>query len=135
MRQHALTHLQRALLLPELESKDGSHDWVSIFELVLFPLLGELLRPEVFQIDPNGIDEARMRASALLCKIFLHYFSRLLEWNGLIGLWLQILDLLDKYMHASDNDHLVSDNVVVGEQAHVKLANHFLMTCTDGSRS
>ncbi|RUS35496.1 hypothetical protein BC938DRAFT_482565 [Jimgerdemannia flammicorona] len=126
VRQHALTHLQRALLLPELESGNGSNDWVSIFELVLFPLLNELLRPEVFQLDPHGIDEARMRASALLCKIFLHYFSRLLEWNGLIDLWLHILDLLDKYMNASENDHLK-------EAVPESLKNMILVMYTSGA--
>ncbi|KAJ3227008.1 GDP/GTP exchange factor for ARF [Clydaea vesicula] len=76
VRQHALTYLQRALLLPELErtTLDCS---VDCFDNVLFPLLDELLKDEVCRLDPFGMDETRMRGCGLLCKIFLHYLSRL----------------------------------------------------------
>jgi brefeldin A-resistance guanine nucleotide exchange factor 1 len=51
-----------------------------------------------------------MRASGLLCKIFLHYLNRLAEWGGLISLWCQILDVMERYMTTGDNDSLVSNN-------------------------
>jgi brefeldin A-resistance guanine nucleotide exchange factor 1 len=114
VRQYALTFLQRTILLSEItkyEDEDNMdrQPWVSIFDDVLIPMLSELLRPEVYDLDPLGIDEARMRASALLCKIFLHYCNRMLEMTAFIDIWMEILDILDGSMHTSENDHLVSD--------------------------
>ncbi|CAJ0745271.1 24891_t:CDS:10 [Entrophospora sp. SA101] len=97
VRQNAIAYLQRSLLNPQLVSHGGT-EWVLVFDLVLFPLLDQLLKPEIYQADPVGIDESRIRASALLCKIFLHYLNRLMEWGGLITLWSQILDVMEKYM-------------------------------------
>jgi len=124
VRQHALTYLQRALMLPELESEDPT-EWICIFERILFPLLGKLLTPEVFQLDPHGMDETRMRASALLCKIFLHCLGRLIAWEGLIDLWMQILGFLDKYANTGENDHLT-------ESVPESLKNMLLVMYTSG---
>lgn len=113
VRQQAMTYLQRTLLLPEIAKGDAGDDaervpWVNMFDNVLIPLLSELLRPEVYDMDPLGTDEARMRASALLCKIFLQYCSRILEMAAFIDIWMEILDILDGSMHTSErNDHLV----------------------------
>ncbi|KAJ3412584.1 GDP/GTP exchange factor for ARF [Chytridiales sp. JEL 0842] len=89
VRQCGLTLLQRALLSPELESNTSTSNasaaaspahtansitspiltsstfdtGVDCFENVLFPLLDELLKPDVFKLDPNGMDESRMRAA------------------------------------------------------------------------
>ncbi|KAI8799312.1 hypothetical protein BJ742DRAFT_884663 [Cladochytrium replicatum] len=99
VRQSALTFLQRALLSPDLES-DSIDPWIDCFENVLFPLLDELLKPAVFQLDPQGMDETRMRASGLLCKIFLQYLNRMMRWKDLPDLWVRILQYLNQYMHA-----------------------------------
>ncbi|KAJ3194456.1 GDP/GTP exchange factor for ARF [Irineochytrium annulatum] len=117
VRQHGLTLLQRALLSPELETGTFGvpgfevtpatvEMWVDCFENVIFPLLEELLKPEVFKLDPNGMDETRMRASALLCKIFLQYLHRLLRYKDLPRLWVDILDFMNKYMRASPQEFL-----------------------------
>ncbi|KAL1914448.1 uncharacterized protein VTP21DRAFT_8900 [Calcarisporiella thermophila] len=104
LRQQALTLLQRALLLPELSQEDLPSG--AVFESILFPLLNELLKPDIFPTDPYGADEARMRASALLCKTFLHHVPRMMGWSGLMKLWLRILDILYRYMRESGSDHL-----------------------------
>ncbi|KAJ3048959.1 GDP/GTP exchange factor for ARF, partial [Rhizophlyctis rosea] len=80
VRQSALTLLQRALLSPELEASSSSPDtWTDVFDNVLFPLLDELLKPDVGKLDPLGMDETRMRATGLLCQIFLQYLPRLVR--------------------------------------------------------
>ncbi|CAG8666174.1 10931_t:CDS:10, partial [Ambispora leptoticha] len=117
VRQYAITYLQRALLDPELVSH-GVTEWVVIFDVVLFPLLDQLLKPEIFEADPVGMEETRMRASALLCKIFLHYLNKLAEWGGLTSLWSQILDIMERYM----------DNEAIPES----LKNMLLVMSTSG---
>lgn len=132
-RQAALTHLQRILLTPEivqgstggdpLPDEDENRDVIeSIFHGVLFPTLHELLRPEVFQLDPsneNGsMQETRMRACNLLCKVFLHYLGRLAQMpneelgqsnhvdDRFLTLWLTVLDFFDRFMHTGKRDQL-----------------------------
>ncbi|GBB94028.1 hypothetical protein RclHR1_02280001 [Rhizophagus clarus] len=125
VRQYALTHLQRSLLDPELVSH-GTTEWVLIFDVVLFPLLDQLLKPDICKgFDSIGMDEIRMRASGLLCKIFLHYLNRLIEWGGLISLWCQILDVMERYMTTGDNDSL-------REAVPESLKNMLLVMSTSG---
>ncbi|CAJ0627581.1 11413_t:CDS:10 [Entrophospora sp. SA101] len=124
VRQNAISCLQRSLLNPQLVSHGGT-EWVLVFDLVLFPLLDQLLKPEIYQADPVGIDESRIRASALLCKIFLHYLNRLIEWGGLITLWSQVLDVMEKYMFTGDNDSL-------REAVPESLKNMLLVMLTSG---
>ncbi|KAI9005729.1 hypothetical protein DFJ74DRAFT_691912 [Hyaloraphidium curvatum] len=108
VRQSALTYLQRALLSPELEQASGDKldCWVDSFENVLFPLLDELLKPEVFRLDAAGMDETRMRAAGLLSKIFLQYLNRLSRWMELPHLWERILQYMVKYMQSGTGEYL-----------------------------
>ncbi|CAG8495510.1 3078_t:CDS:10 [Funneliformis caledonium] len=125
VRQYALSYLQRSLLDPELVSH-GVTEWVLIFDVVLFPLLDQLLKPDICRgFDSMGMDEIRMRASGLLCKIFLHYLNRLIEWGGLISLWRQILDVMERYMTTGDNDSL-------REAVPESLKNMLLVMSTSG---
>jgi len=131
VRQQSMTYLQRTVLLPEIAQCEAGEDgerapWVNMFDHVLIPLLSELLRPEVYDMDPLGTDEARMRASALLCKIFLHYCSRMLEMTTFIDIWMEILDILDGSMHTSENDHLA-------EAVRESLKNMLLVMYTSGA--
>lgn len=64
---NAITYLQRALLMPDLQTLTAC-EWESCFNQVLFPLLSKLLGP----IDPKdlaGLEETRMRAATLLSKV------------------------------------------------------------------
>jgi hypothetical protein len=81
---------------------------VNCFEDVLFPLLDELLKVEVFKLDTSGMDETRMRASALLCKIFLQYLPRLQQYKDLSSLWVKILDYMNTYIRAGGVEFLVN---------------------------
>ncbi|KAI9800297.1 MAG: GDP/GTP exchange factor for ARF [Piccolia ochrophora] len=105
IRHQAFTSLQRTLLSPSVS--DTSHnEWTSIFTEVLFPLIIRLLKPEVYQSDPVGMSETRVQAATLLCKIFLHYLVALSEWEGMLDLWLRILDLMDRLMNSGQGDTL-----------------------------
>lgn len=53
-----------------------------MFDRVLFPVLEELLKPQVYERDPGGFGETRLRAATLLCKVFLQYVVRLVEPGG-----------------------------------------------------
>ena len=91
-----MTLLQRALLSPELEVGAGADRWTRCFNDVLFPLLDELLKPEAAQLDSAGVDETRMRAAALLCKIFLHSLQRMYASKTLPNLWANLLQYLGR---------------------------------------
>ncbi|BGP04186.1 GDP/GTP exchange factor for ARF [Rhodotorula toruloides] len=108
LRQSAITSLQRTLLAPEILQNDDV-DLTIIFERVFFPLLEELLKPQVFRRDPEGMGETRLRASALLCKIFLQYLTQLSERQGMqtmTELWLKILGYQDRFMHSGRRDQM-----------------------------
>lgn len=107
IRQQAFASLQRCLLSNDLASPDHK-EWTNIFSGVLFPLIHQLLKPEVYQTDPIGMSETRVQSAQLLCKIFLHYLVLLSEWEGMHDLWLEILDIMDRLMNSGQGDTLVS---------------------------
>ncbi|XP_074647787.1 Golgi-specific brefeldin A-resistance guanine nucleotide exchange factor 1-like isoform X2 [Tubulanus polymorphus] len=104
VRSQALTYLQRALLVHDLQTLSAI-EWESCFNKVMFPLLAKLLNNFNLQ-DPTGVEETRMRASTLLCKVFLQHLSPLLSLSTFTALWLTILEFMDKYMHADNSDLL-----------------------------
>ncbi|PMD16576.1 Sec7-domain-containing protein [Hyaloscypha hepaticicola] len=106
IRHQSFTSLQRALFSPELTS--GEHEeWTAIFGEVLLPLIVRLLKPEVYSSDPIGMSETRVQAATLLCKTFLHYLELLSDWDGMLDLWLKILDIMDRLMNSGQGDSLV----------------------------
>ncbi|KAI5798899.1 hypothetical protein EDC01DRAFT_716687 [Geopyxis carbonaria] len=124
IRNQALTYLRQSLLSPALTS-DDHHEWTAIFGDVLFPLIGRLLKPEVFQGDPRGMSDTRVQAATLLCKIFLHYLVLLSEWEGMLDLWLKILDIMDRLMNSGQGNHLE-------EAVPESLKNILLVMSADG---
>jgi brefeldin A-resistance guanine nucleotide exchange factor 1 len=66
------------------------------------------MKPEIYQSDPMGMGETRVQAATLLCKIFLHYLVLLSEWDGMLDLWLKILEIMDRLMNSGQGDSLVS---------------------------
>ena len=106
IRQQAFASLERTLLSPSLASAEHT-EWTAIFSDVLFPLVTQLLKPEIYQSDPVGMSETRVRAATLLCKVYLHYLNLLAEWDGLLDLWLRIISVLDRLMNSGQGDNLV----------------------------
>ncbi len=131
VRSAAVTLLQRALFSNELVA-EGSGSVPSataltrvVFSATLFPLIEDLLKPQVYQIDPpsaanknGGMLEIRIRASALICKTFLHLMPNLAPPISGTGtnednpapaaaakefqtLWLDVLDLMDRMINST----------------------------------
>lgn len=123
IRHQALSCLQNSLLSPSLASADHQ-EWTAIFSEVLFPLISRLLRPEIYQTDPVGMSDTRVQAANLLCKIFLHYLVLLSEWDGMLDLWLRILDVLDRLMNSGQGDNL--------EEAVPESLKNILLVMADG---
>lgn len=105
MRYLAFSSLQRSLLSPELTSSDHE-EWTAIFGEVLFPLIMRLLKPEVFQSDRDGMSETRVQAASLLSKVFLQYLVILSRWDGMLDLWLKIIEIMDRLMNSGQGDSL-----------------------------
>ncbi|TGJ85964.1 hypothetical protein E0Z10_g2814 [Xylaria hypoxylon] len=105
VRQLAFSSLQRSLLSPELTCSDHK-EWTAIFGEVLFPLILKLLKPEVYSSDRDGMSETRVQAASLLCKTFLQYLVLLSKWDGMLDLWLQIIDIMDRLMNSGQGDSL-----------------------------
>ena len=123
IRHQALSCLQRSLLSPDLASEDHQ-EWTAIFSEVLFPLLSRLLKPEVWQTDVTGMSETRVQAATILCKVFLHYLVLLSDWDGMLDLWIKILDILDRLMSSGQSDGL--------EEAIPESLKNILLVMVDG---
>ncbi|KAL2135878.1 hypothetical protein VTI74DRAFT_6477 [Chaetomium olivicolor] len=108
IRHLAFTSLQRSLLSPELTSgnEHAHEEWTAIFGEVLFPLILRLLKPEVFSSDRDGMSETRVQAASLLSKVFLQYLVVLSEWEGMLDLWLKIIEIMDRLMNSGQGDSL-----------------------------
>ena len=105
IRHKAMTALQRSLLSENLASDDHT-EWIAIFGEVLFPLIGRLLKPEIFQLDQVGMVDTRIQAATLLCKIFLRYLDHLADNDQMLEIWLKVLDILDRMMNSGSGDAL-----------------------------
>ena len=106
VRQLAFSALQRSLLSPELTRTDPK-EWTAIFGKVLFPLIHRLLKPEVFSTDRDGMSEMRVQSASLLCKVFLQYLVLLSEWEGMLDLWIKVIEVMDRLMNSGQGDSLV----------------------------
>lgn len=106
VRQLAFSALQRSLLSPEL-TRTEPDEWTAIFSKVLFPLINRLLKPEVFSSDREGMGEMRVQSASLLCKVFLQYLVLLSEWEGMLDLWIKLIEIMDRLMNSGQGDSLV----------------------------
>ncbi|GJJ12038.1 hypothetical protein Clacol_006279 [Clathrus columnatus] len=108
IRHSSMSHLQRILLGQYVTTDETDHGQIDeIFNRVVFPLLDDLLKVDVFRRDPQDMPETRLRASAFLCKVFLHFETRISKSDADITvLWIQILDLLDRLMNIDKQDQL-----------------------------
>ncbi|KAJ9368343.1 hypothetical protein DTO282E5_6936 [Paecilomyces variotii] len=123
VRHHAVSALQRCLLSLDLASTDHK-EWTAVFDEVLFPLILRLLKPEVYHSDPIGMSETRVQAATLVCKIYLRYLDQLPERDGLLDMWVKILDILDRMMNSGQGDSL--------EEAIPESLKNILLVMADG---
>ena len=111
LRHSAINHFQRILLSPQTLQEATTPQVYVVFEQAIFPLIQELLDSDVHLRDPHpqGMPETRMKASALLCRVFLYYLDRLTpDPEAFTKLWLQVLDFLNGLMHIDHRHQLVS---------------------------
>eukprot|EP01125_Pyxidicula_operculata_P004048 TRINITY_DN1574_c0_g2_i2.p1 TRINITY_DN1574_c0_g2~~TRINITY_DN1574_c0_g2_i2.p1 ORF type:complete len:1525 (-),score=310.50 TRINITY_DN1574_c0_g2_i2:221-4261(-) len=111
IQNHAMAALQRSLLAPELFLL-SSASWVLIFEKVMFPLLTELLRaPTSSEAHMRDmVEEMRLRAASILCKTFLQYLSKIIQYHDFNRIWIKILNFIEMYMNA-DSSELLAEAV------------------------
>ena len=105
IRRQACSSLQNALLSPNL-SPSADEEWALIFRTILFGLISRLLKPEVYQTDPTGMNETRLQAANILCRTFLHHLPLLSQREDMLELWLRILDIMDRLMNSGQGDNL-----------------------------
>lgn len=120
IRQVAITNLQRVLLGQYILLEDADQTQVEeAFNRIVFPLVDELLKPEVFSRDPAGMPETRLRAASLLCKAFMQLEVKEGESQSDIRVvWIQVLDLLDRFMNIDRQDQLVNIHTFVTIAIH-----------------
>uniref|UniRef100_A0AC35TM01 SEC7 domain-containing protein n=1 Tax=Rhabditophanes sp. KR3021 TaxID=114890 RepID=A0AC35TM01_9BILA len=104
VRTQALNTLVRAFLIPEL-GKMSSDEWESCFGDVLFPLLTKLLN-NIFPMDPIGMEETRVRAIQLVCKILLNHLTSLQTLQSFPILWVKLLGFMKLYLQTERSDLL-----------------------------
>jgi len=109
VRNHAMAFLQRALLSPNTASLNPN-TWRLCFELVLFPLLTDMLQPMAIQIDARELEEIRGRAAGMLSKIFLQYVKPLSSLSEFPQIWLKVLQYVQ--MYTKTNSEILADTVL-----------------------
>ena len=105
VRTQALTLLQRSLLLPDLQVLSPLQ-WEFAFLRVLFPMLRRLLEMGQGQVDRQGREETKLRASMMLSKVFLQHLTSLASLPTFTALWLTILDLVGQFCASASTDIL-----------------------------
>ena len=147
IRNGSLTYLQKCLLSPQL-TNISANIWYLCFEEILFPLVKNLIDLKLSsnppnspsKLDSNLLEETRLRASALLSKIFLQYLPKIIQLPQFNTLWIQILRFVEMYMKADDNDLLVRIykklvfliTLLKGEAVRESLKNMLLVMSASG---
>lgn len=98
IRQRAIEGLTSILL-------ENPRNDLSIFSRITFPLLENLLRPDIFKRDPtvSGMISTRSAITNLVCKMWLLVDLKVLDQAEVEGVWLELLDFLDRFMSSSTN--------------------------------
>uniref|UniRef100_A0A0K0G494 SEC7 domain-containing protein n=1 Tax=Strongyloides venezuelensis TaxID=75913 RepID=A0A0K0G494_STRVS len=105
VRTQAINTLVRAFLIPEL-GRLTSSEWESCFDDILFPLLTKLLE-NIFPMDPIGMEETRVRAIQLVCKVLLNHLNSLQTLPSFTRLWLKLLESMKNYLSTERCETLV----------------------------
>ncbi len=111
IRAHALSSCQLAILSWKSLIPYASITLSHIFDYGLFPLILELLKSEVFETDPYGMDKTRMEVGSLICKVFLFYVNDATKEHDLAELWKKIVDVLYQLVGLS-KDAVMRESIV-----------------------
>jgi len=104
-----MAFLQSALISPNTAAL-SPNTWRLCFELVLFPLLTDMLQPMSIQIDARELEEIRGRAAGMLSKIFLQYVKQLSSLPEFPQIWLRVLQYVQLY--TKTNSEILADTVL-----------------------
>lgn len=104
VRQTGITYLQRALLAHDLQNMSAC-EWEACYTEVLFPMLNRLLE-DGLHLGHQALEETRVRASNILCKVFLQHLPALAQLASFGVLWMEILNVMDKCIHLENCDLL-----------------------------
>jgi brefeldin A-resistance guanine nucleotide exchange factor 1 len=106
VRAVALNSFQRAILDDDVHLREG-FSWNNVFDGALFPLINNLLRPEVYERDPQGMASTRSKVASLTCKVFLQYALQNQKSEGeVLDMWVRILSVLDRLINSGQKDSL-----------------------------
>ncbi|KAF7635614.1 hypothetical protein Mgra_00005003 [Meloidogyne graminicola] len=99
------------MCLPVLNELMLPSDWEDCFAEVLFPLLSRLLigSPPISPMDPIGMEEARIRAIQLTCKILLGNLSQLTCLNSFADLFSHLFTLMKKFLEENTCSELLTE--------------------------
>ncbi|CEL55144.1 putative protein C211,03 OS=Schizosaccharomyces pombe (strain 972 / ATCC 24843) GN=SPBC211.03c PE=1 SV=1 [Rhizoctonia solani AG-1 IB] len=103
VRHTSLGHLQRILLGAQTPDERS----IEMFDRVVLPMADELLKPQVAARDLEGFIETKLRASALLCRSFLHFQAHPESLSSQTkALWLKIIDIMRGFFKTGRRDQL-----------------------------
>ena len=106
IRNQALTYFEQVILSDNLRQYPD-FEWPEIFDKAIFPLISTLLKPEVYDTDPERMPVTRLHVASLLCKIYLQYVVQVQQRSdAVLQLWIRILDTLDRLVHSGQRDTL-----------------------------
>lgn len=108
VRHAAITALQ-CLLLSNQMSGCSSSIWRVCFKTILLPMLEHLASMtgrKAAAFDPVQLEQTRMRAFAMVHKIFLIYLPLLAKLDDFGELWSNILDCNERFLLIQGNDML-----------------------------
>ena len=108
MRHAAITALQ-CLLLSNQMSICTPALWRICFKTILLPMLehlASLTGRKAAAVDPGQLEQTRMRAFAVVHKIFLIYLPLLAKLEDFGDLWGSILDCNERFLLIQGNDML-----------------------------
>nr|CAD2195494.1 unnamed protein product [Meloidogyne enterolobii] len=111
IRKQALEALGTAFRVPALGELMIPADWEDCFAEVLFPLLGRLLTgsPPISPMDPIGMEEARIRAIQLACKVLLGNLTKITSLKSFPDLFLRLFDLMDQFLEENACSDLLAE--------------------------
>lgn len=105
IRSRAVSYLTRLLLSPSLLPQLPLE---RVYDRVLFPVLDELLKPQVAERDPSGVGEMRVRVATVVCKMFLQLVAGAeVRRDEVGGVFVKVLGMMERFVKG-EREPLVS---------------------------
>ncbi|RKP16850.1 hypothetical protein ROZALSC1DRAFT_6077, partial [Rozella allomycis CSF55] len=102
IRIESFSYLQKTLLALDIED-NLPLVWSECFEFILFPLLKELTRTEILNLDIQGILQIRLKCLTLACKVFLQRLLILSQIDSFYKIWNSLLSYFQIYSQINNS--------------------------------